>query len=595
MSGHTDVEEQLALIDTAIQEKDGLETSKCDTQFAKRLFALVKLLISIVSSSLFILLLLLSFAQVYIVSFTGSIVGSFYQSIVNRDEPAFRTVLWQGALVVIAGGFLESTLSFLTEYLAITSRRRLGLYIHQKYLKETLYFKVQGIVDNTDQRIAQDVDNFCTTLFLALSKCSTGPFIVLYYTFLNWTYITWYSVPIIYFYFLLGYGLNKLIMSQIAGVVYEQERLEGDYRFTHARIRANAESIAMYRGHPVDKTFADKEFGQLVQNKKKLTLWHYLLTSISNLFSYPASVLSYVIVALPVFYLNGPHHDVDSKFVATAAFYCIQLMGGFSQVLNVSEYISDLTGYTARIAHLLENLQKIERERTISSDSVYVDSGNFVKFENVTATTPNGRTCLQNLSFAVQQGTNLLITGPSGCGKTSLVRVLNGLWPFRGRIIRPEQTDGDHDSIMYLPQQPYLLQKASIAQQIIYPLIEVKSDNQQVTAVRKALEFTGLDERFPNENELISADTYSPGEQQIISFARLFFHKPKFAILDEATSALPHSKEREMYSKCIELGITFVSIGHRRSLRNFHQLHLTLDSLHRWKLEDISMDNLVSV
>ena len=90
MSGHTDVEEQLALIDTAIQEKDGLETSKCDTQFAKRLFALVKLLISIVSSSLFILLLLLSFAQVYIVSFTGSIVGSFYQSIVNRDEPAFR-------------------------------------------------------------------------------------------------------------------------------------------------------------------------------------------------------------------------------------------------------------------------------------------------------------------------------------------------------------------------------------------------------------------------------------------------------------------------------------------------------------------------
>ena len=67
--------------------------------------------------------------------------------------------------------------------------------------------------------------------------------------------------------------------------------------------------------------------------------------------------------------------------------------------------------------------------------------------------------------------------------------------------------------------------------------------------------------------------------------ARLFYHKPQFAILDECTSAVSVDVEGFMYSHCREvcfkpptallLSITFscpfqsVVIGHRRCISNY--------------------------
>ena len=71
----------------------------------------------------------------------------------------------------------------------------------------------------------------------------------------------------------------------------------------------------------------------------------------------------------------------------------------------------------------------------------------------------------------------------------------------------------------------------------------------------------------------------SLGEQQLIAFARIFLHNPDWIFLDEATSALDENREMQMYEKLYKHlpNITVISVGHRSTLKNYHNRHINLD------------------
>lgn len=56
--------------------------------------------------------------------------------------------------------------------------------------------------------------------------------------------------------------------------------------------------------------------------------------------------------------------------------------------------------------------------------------------------------------------------------------------------------------------------------------------------------------------------------------ARLFYHKPQFAILDECTSAVSVDVEGYMYDHCREVGITLFTVSHRKSLWKHHEVKI---------------------
>jgi hypothetical protein len=72
------------------------------------------------------------------------------------------------------------------------------------------------------------------------------------------------------------------------------------------------------------------------------------------------------------------------------------------------------------------------------------------------------------------------------------------------------------------------------------------------------------------------------------------YHNPRLAFLDEATSAVSEDLVCIMYK---EKGITLVSVGHRGSLRQFHQKVLSLGKCGRSKMQGVdsynSMQSLV--
>jgi ABC-type uncharacterized transport system fused permease/ATPase subunit len=69
----------------------------------------------------------------------------------------------------------------------------------------------------------------------------------------------------------------------------------------------------------------------------------------------------------------------------------------------------------------------------------------------------------------------------------------------------------------------------------------------------------------------------SPGEQQRLCWVRLLYHKPSVVFLDESTSHLDNHIERRLYQRLIELRATFISIGHRDSIRVHHSYCLNIN------------------
>jgi ABC-type uncharacterized transport system fused permease/ATPase subunit len=211
-------------------------------------------------------------------------------------------------------------------------------------------------------------------------------------------------------------------------------------------------------------------------------------------------------------------------------------------------------------------------------------------------TTAGPKILCRDLTFTIKPGMNVLVVGPNGCGKSSMFRVLAELWPLTSPPLadsvaddsqQPRQGYGtlskpSHEQLYYVSQRPYM-SAGTLLEQIIYPSRK-KELRVGESELAKFLEIVGLDSIFdrPNvswESRLVWSkdDVLSPGEKQKLALARMFFHKPRFAILDECTSALDVETETRVYRACQERGITVFSIAHRRSVWGAHNWALKFD------------------
>ena len=168
-------------------------------------------------------------------------------------------------------------------------------------------------------------------------------------------------------------------------------------------------------------------------------------------------------------------------------------------------------------------------------------------------------------------------------GKSSLLRAWAGLWDYGEGVVRRPQLQ----EMMFLSQKPYM-SLGSLRDQLFYPRDYCPDTSDQ--ALLDALAAANLPDLAARFSEGLDAvrtwsTELSPGEQQRLAFARLLVAKPKFVFLDEATSALDIANEERLYGLLDQLGVTYVSVGHRPSLDRYHQQALTLLGDGAWQLD----------
>ena len=204
-----------------------------------------------------------------------------------------------------------------------------------------------------------------------------------------------------------------------------------------------------------------------------------------------------------------------------------------------------------------------------------------ILLKNIDLFPPKSKKCLiKDLSLEVAVQQKVLVVGPSGCGKTSFLRLLSGLWPAaKGEVKRPSNSE-----LLFIPQKPYMI-LGTLREQLCYPQDTSRFTNEHLRSVLQEVRLKEINQRYPDFD--IKQDwprLLSLGEQQRLAFARLLLNSPRFVILDEATSALDVNTEKHLYQLLSQREMAFVSVGHRPTLKEFHDTVLELDGAGGWKL-----------
>jgi len=127
------------------------------------------------------------------------------------------------------------------------------------------------------------------------------------------------------------------------------------------------------------------------------------------------------------------------------------------------------------------------------------------------------------------------------------------------------------------------LSLGTLKEQIIYPHTSEDFDRLggKVEDLEKIMENVHLSYVVERENGWDSKrnwkDRLSGGEKQRVGMARMFYHKPSFAILDECTSQVSVDWEGKMYTHAKDLGIQLITVSHRTTLHRYHSHVLRMD------------------
>ena len=556
--------------------------------------------------------------SLYIAKLDGRLVKNLVR---GKAKEFLKSLVWW-MVVAVPATFTNSMLVYHQTALALAYRTRLTHHLHHKYLNNMTFYTLSALDDrikNADQLIVVDVSKFSNSL-AELYSSLTKPILDLAIN--SWSISR--SVGTESFLAVaLAVQLSGFVMRALTPpfgrYVAEEAKLEGEFAFQHSRLIDYSEEIAFYYGHEAEKDTLDKGYFTLIKHVNRILkrkLWHGVMED--YVVKYTWTAMGYLLCAVPVFskgldpVTRDKTADVTEGLMTTKRLL-VNCSDAFGKLMFSYKDISQLAGYTSRVSTLFDVIDDIERghfeKALVSSASTQtnavvlsgrgqLEEGDDINFEDVPIVSPNGDVLVKALSFHISNGDHLLIVGPNGCGKSSLFRILGGLWPvYGGRVRKPPSED-----IFYIPQRPYI-SKGTLRQQILYPdtLLDMRARHVTDQDLADILKILGLGyllgvqnsrhadsklslEESNSSKPLAGLDAeaewtsiLSTGDQQRIAAARLFYHRPKYAILDECTSSLTSAIEQTIYTEAKNLDITLMTVSHRKSLWRYHGWILQFD------------------
>lgn len=527
-------------------------------------------------------IIVLTLGVVYMLVLLNQWNNSFYSALQNYDAKKIFDELIHFSWLAVIYILLAVYSYYLQQTLILNWRRWLTTRFIDIWLQNKTYYNLQMFgkdTDNPDQRISEDVRQFVEmTLSFGIgilkAFCTFASFVVILYnlsgslsfTFMGktWTingYMLWASL----LYSVIGTYITHIVGRKLVKINFIQQKYEADFRFSMIRLRESAESVAFYRGEAQEGSVFKQRFKMLLDNFWKLVNKQKQLVFLNSGYSQIAIIFPFVVAMnryLTKEVTLGGLMQVASAFgrVQDSLSYFVDM---YSSIAQWQAVVMRLTCFGHHMHDVYQQAERFHVERFAAADVVEVN--------NMQINLPDGKPLLENISFTLHPGHNVLIKGVSGSGKSTLLRAISGIWPFvDGKIFLPER-----DKLMFIPQRSYL-PLGTLRAALNYPGNK-PIDDTELIYLMDLCQIGYLKDKLDLEADW--SHVLSVGEQQRLAFVRAHIQQPQWLFLDEATSALDEDTEANMYSLLQERlqQTTVVSVGHRSTLNKYHELVLRLN------------------
>ena len=515
--------------------------------------------------------------------------GAFFDAIAKRN------VAELGHQLLIFGGIVAFLLSlvvgqtWMQQMLKVRLREWLTRHLLDDWLGRGRAYRL-GLAGelgvNPDQRIEEDTRKLTDlSAGLAIGLLQAGILLISFIGIL-WSlsshmvfvvqghhfsipgYMVWCAI----IYALIGSLLTWRVGLPLIGLNAQLYSREAELRFALVRVSESAESIALHHGERDERRQLEGNVDRVIATMSKLTGAASRLTWITSGYGWLAIIVP-TLVASPG-YFSGTL-TLGGLMVVVGAFN--QVQASLRWFVDQFPAVADWRATLHRVSAFKAAMDRLDRsDENVEHIRIARHPHGKLAFDEVSVLFADGRVVIAETSVELALGERVLIVGESGAGKSTLFRALAGLWPWgTGTIMLP-----DPDTMMFMPQRPYL-PLGTLRAALAYP---DAPDAFPGAAIERALKRVGLAEFLSMLDVPARLDkSLSLGQQQVIGFARLLLHRPRWVFLDEATSALDELSQKRVMSMFDEelAGATVVSIGHRPGLEAFHPkvLHLVRSPL----------------